>query len=81
MGFYQWLHLPIAARTTLAQLRSGYVPPSTPSSTVLTPLSQLSSRAAGRQITPLVISSYVLNIPPNSPHWIYGNDLEKLLNF
>ena len=48
--------------------------------TVLTPLSHLSARAAGRQITPLVISLIVLNIPPNSPHWIYGNDLEKLLN-
>ena len=89
MGFYQWLHLmwmkkrqnsPEPREQPWPNFDQGIAPLSTLSSTVLTPLSHLSARAAGRQITPRVISLSVLNIPPNSPHWIYGNDLEKLLN-
>ena len=39
-----------------------------------------SARTAGRQITLRVISLNVLNILLISSDWIYGNDLEKVLN-
>ena len=47
---------------------------------ILTSLTQLSARAVARQITLRAISLNVLNIQPILSHWIYGNDMEKLLN-
>ena len=77
-------NIPTVARTTQTQLWSGYIlffPEHFQAPYgILTSLTQLSARAVARQITLRAISLNVLNIQPILSHWIYGNDMEKLLN-
>ena len=73
--------LPRMARTTPAQLRSGYCSASRRSSSGSTKLPPPFAHAVGNQITQPSTSSTVLNTPLLIPRWSYGNDLEKPLSF